>query len=60
MNIQEIIEALRFKGDSEIHQAGVNLTMEGKTEAYKKGIGEGLKMAADILEKWVNQEKMLK
>lgn len=59
MNIQELIEGLRFKGDSEINQSGVTLTMEGKTEAYQKGHGEGIKMAADIVEKWAKEENLI-
>lgn len=59
MNIQELIEGLRFKGDSEIHQSDVTLTMEGKTEAYQKGHGEGIKMAADIVEKWAKEENLI-
>lgn len=44
MNIHELIKELRFKGDSEIHQSGVTLTIEGKTEAYQKGHREGIKL----------------
>lgn len=63
MNIQELIKELRFKGDSEIHQAihqaVVTLTIEGKLEAYQKGHGEGIKMAANIVENWAKEEKLI-
>lgn len=55
--IQELIKELHFKGDSEIRQASINLTIEGKAEIYKKGCGAGIKMAADIIEKWAKTRR---